>query len=220
MRQHVLKLKECVENYTGEAVRGVVISIPSGSSKSKQEEFNNLVKGCGFSVVQLVNEASCCLTAYETWANRDDEEGFDAVLDLSGSKFTISLFKPSKGKYGLFASGSNPAISGSSLDLILRDYLVSLFKKEHKLDIPFGKALSRLQQEAEAARITLSSSSKATISIDSLFGNCDLHTTITKLRLDMLFRTFYRELGEYINSFLTEHSLEHSDIRTVCSNSA
>ncbi|RPA81832.1 actin-like ATPase domain-containing protein [Ascobolus immersus RN42] len=215
MRHHLLKLKECAENYTGVAAHGAVVSVPSGASKSKQEEFVVLVKECGFSVVQLVNEAACCLTAYEPSEGRGNDDGFDAVLDFSGSKFSISLFKSSKGLHGLVDSASNEAVSGSKLDLILRNYLVGLFKKEHKVDIPHGKALSRLQQEAEAARITLSSSTKATVSIDSLFNNCDLHTTVTKLRVDMLFRSFYRELGDFITTFLTDQGLDISDIRNV-----
>ena len=67
-------------------------------------------------------------------------------------------------------------------------------KSKHKKDLSTNdRALRRLRTACERAKITLSSSTRATVEIDSLFEGIDFNSAITRARFEDLCGDLFRK---------------------------
>jgi L1 cell adhesion molecule like protein len=81
----------------------------------------------------------------------------------------------------------NFSIGGEDFDQRMMDHFVKEFKQKHKKDITSSdRALRRLRTACERAKCTLSSSTQASIEIDSLFEGIDFNSNITRARFEDL----------------------------------
>jgi len=73
------------------------------------------------------------------------------------------------------------------------DYFVKEFKMKHKKDPSTSdRALRRLRTACERAKCSLSSTTQATIEIDSLFEGIDFHSTLTRARFEDLCGDYFK----------------------------
>ena len=73
------------------------------------------------------------------------------------------------------------------------DHLADEFKRKYRKDIKHNKrALRRLRTACERAKRTLSSSTQASIEIDSLYEGMDFYTSITRARFEEVITLYYK----------------------------
>ena len=89
-------------------------------------------------------------------------------------------------------------------------------KRKHKKDISSNKrAVRRLRTACEKAKRTLSSSTQASIEIDSLFDGIDFFTSISRARFEELNGDLFRKTLEPVQKALADAKLDKSQIHEI-----
>ena len=95
-------------------------------------------------------------------------------------------------------------------------FLKQEFKRKHKKDISGNKrALRRLRTACERAKRTLSSSSQASVEVDSLFEGIDLYTSITRARFEELNSDLFTKTMKPVEKALQDSNLSKPEIDEV-----
>jgi L1 cell adhesion molecule like protein len=84
-------------------------------------------------------------------------------------------------------------LGGKDFDNRMVNHFVQEFIREHKKDLSLNPlALRRLPTACEIVKRTLSSSSQASIEIDSIYEGIDFYTTVTRARFEKLCADLFR----------------------------
>ena len=108
------------------------------------------------------------------------------IFDLGGGTFDVSLLTIEEGIFEVKATAGDTHLGGEDFDNRMVDHFVEEFKRKHKKDLSTnGRALRRLRTSCERAKRTLSSSTQASIELDSLFEGIDFFTSISRARFEV-----------------------------------
>jgi L1 cell adhesion molecule like protein len=115
------------------------------------------------------------------------------LITTHASRADVSLLQIDEGFFEVKATGGNTHLGGEDFDNRLVDYFAQEFKKKYKHDLSTNaRALRRLRTACERAKRTLSSSTQASIEIDSLYEGIDFYTNITRARFEELNADLFR----------------------------
>jgi heat shock 70kDa protein 1/2/6/8 len=78
-----------------------------------------------------------------------------------------------------------------------------------------ARALRRLRSACERAKIALSSSTRATVEIDSLFEGIDFNSSITRARFEDLCSDYFRNTLQPVENVLRDSKMSKADIHEV-----
>jgi len=96
------------------------------------------------------------------------------------------------------------------------NYLKEEFKKKSKQDITGNqRALRRLRTACERAKRSLSSTSQATIEVDSLAGGVDFYTNITKAKFEELCMHLFKSCLEPVEKVLSDSKVTKSQVDEI-----
>ncbi|KAM4701798.1 heat shock 70 kDa protein-like [Discoglossus pictus] len=96
------------------------------------------------------------------------------------------------------------------------NHFMEEFKRKHKKDISQNKrALRRLRTACERAKRTLSSSTQASIEIDSLYEGIDFYTSLTRARFEELCSDLFRGTLEPVEKALRDAKMDKSQIHDI-----
>ncbi len=184
----LMKLKRDAEAYLGEAVTDAVITVPAYFGDAQRQATKDAGAIAGLNVQRIINEPTSAALAYGV-----DKESAQKVMvyDLGGGTFDVSILDISEGVIEVMATAGNNRLGGDDFDRCVADYLVSVFKTEHKIDLSKDAvAMQRVREAAETAKIELSSALKTTVSLPFLASRKDtplhLETTLTRAKLEEL----------------------------------
>ena len=96
------------------------------------------------------------------------------------------------------------------------NHFVAEFKRKHKKDLASNpRALRRLRTACERAKRTLSSSSQASIEIDSLFEGIDFYTNITRARFEELCADLFRSTMDPVEKAIRDAKMDKSQVQKI-----
>ena len=102
---------------------------------------------------------------------------------------------------------------GQDFDNRLVEHFIKEFKNKYKLDIESNKrAVRRLQSACERAKRTMSSSTQASIEVDSLYEGTDFYTTITRARFEELCSDLFRGTLKPVEEALRGAKMDKSKV--------
>ena len=163
------KMKETAESYLGTEVKDAVVTVPAYFNDSQRQATKDAGSICGMNILRIINEPTAAAIAY----GLDQKSGEKNVLiyDMGGGTFDVSLLSIEEGIFEVKATAGDTHLGGEDFDNRLVDFCVQDFKRKNRgTDMSGNKrALRRLRTQCERAKRTLSSSTQATIEIDSLF---------------------------------------------------
>merc|ERR1712109_71961 len=138
------------------------------------------------------------------------------IFDLGGGTFDVSILSIDDGIFEVKSTHGDTHLGGEDFDNRLVDHFVKEFKRKNKKDITGNKrALRRLRTACEKAKRTLSSSTQASIEIDSLFEGTDLYSSITKARFEELCSDLFKETMRPVEKALADAKLQKNEIHDV-----
>uniref|UniRef100_A0A915DUU5 Heat shock protein 70 n=1 Tax=Ditylenchus dipsaci TaxID=166011 RepID=A0A915DUU5_9BILA len=107
-------------------------------------------------------------------------------------------------------------LGGEDFDNRMVTHFVSEFKRKNNKDITSNpRALRRLRTACERAKRTLSSSTQASVEIDSLFDGIDFYTSITRARFEELCADLFRNTMEPVEKSLRDAKMDKSQIHEI-----
>ncbi len=207
-------LKKTAEAYLGEKVTKAVITVPAYFNDSQRQATKNAGKIAGLEVERIINEPTAAALAYGL--DKQDETQTVLVYDLGGGTFDVSILELGDGVFEVKATSGNNHLGGDDFDERIIEYVVQDIKKEHKVDLSDDKmAMQRIKDEAEKAKKTLSSATKATISLPFIAQGVSYETTLTRAKFEELVDDLVESTLEPVRKALKDAKIKAKDIDKV-----
>ncbi|XP_073405040.1 heat shock 70 kDa protein [Dendrobates tinctorius] len=209
------KMKETAEAYLGHQVTNAVITVPAYFNDSQRQATKDAGVIAGLNVLRIINEPTAAAIAYGLDKGTHGERNV-LIFDLGGGTFDVSILTIDDGIFEVKATAGDTHLGGEDFDNRMVNHFVEEFKRKHKKDITQNKrALRRLRTACERAKRTLSSSTQASIEIDSLYEGIDFYTSITRARFEELCSDLFRGTLEPVEKALRDAKLDKSQIHEI-----
>ncbi|VDP32341.1 unnamed protein product [Soboliphyme baturini] len=209
------KMKETAEAYLGKTCKDAVITVPAYFNDSQRQATKDAGTISGLNVLRIINEPTAAAIAYGLDKKGTGERNV-LIFDLGGGTFDVSILTIEDGIFEVKSTAGDTHLGGEDFDNRMVNHFVAEFKRKHKKDISGNpRALRRLRTACERAKRTLSSSTQASIEIDSLFEGIDFYTTITRARFEELNADLFNSTCEPVEKSLRDAKLDKSQIHDV-----
>jgi len=158
------KLKADAEAKLGETVDSAVITVPAYFNDDQRQATKDAGKVAGLEVKRIINEPTAAALAYGIDKSAEDQNVL--VFDLGGGTFDVSILEIGDGVFKVLSTAGDNHLGGDNWDKAIVEWMVSEFKKDQGVDLSQDKnSLQRLYEQAEKAKIELSSTQETQISI-------------------------------------------------------
>ena len=182
------KLKADAEAYLGEKVTQAVITVPAYFNDAQRQATKDAGKIAGLDVLRIINEPTAASLAYGLDKKKDEKI---AVFDLGGGTFDVSVLEIGDGVFEVKATNGDTHLGGDNWDETLINWLVDTFKTEQGIDLRKDPmALQRLKEEAEKAKIALSSAQSVDINLPFITADASgpkhLNVTLSRAKMEQV----------------------------------
>lgn len=209
------KMKETAEAYLGKTVTNAVITVPAYFNDSQRQATKDSGTIAGLNVMRIINEPTAAAIAYGLDKKTSGERNV-LIFDLGGGTFDVSILTIEDGIFEVKSTAGDTHLGGEDFDNRMVNHFVQEFKRKYKKDVTTNKrALRRLRTACERAKRTLSSSTQASIEIDSLFEGIDFYTSITRARFEELNADLFRSTMEPVEKSLRDAKIDKSAINDI-----
>ena len=158
------KIKRDAEAFLGEKIERAVVTVPAYFDDNQRSATKDACRIAGLEVARLVNEPTAASLAYGL--DRAGEDLRIAVVDFGGGTLDVTIMEFGKGVFEVKATSGDTQLGGTDMDQILLDGLVERFKNVSGADLQGdAKAIARLREAVEVAKIELSTSTTTHISL-------------------------------------------------------
>jgi molecular chaperone DnaK len=182
------KLKADAEVRLGEPVTQAVITVPAYFNDSQRQATKDAGKIAGLEVLRIINEPTAASLAYGLDKKKDEEI---AVYDLGGGTFDISVLEIGDGVFEVKATNGDTHLGGDDWDNRIMDWILDEFKRENAMDLrKQPDALQRIKEEAEKAKIALSSAQQYDINLPFITADASgpkhISTKLSRAKMEQL----------------------------------
>ncbi|XP_050697216.1 heat shock 70 kDa protein cognate 4-like [Eriocheir sinensis] len=212
------KMKETAEAYLGSAVKDAVITVPAYFNDSQRQATKDAGTIAGINVLRIINEPTAAAIAYglDKKAGGSVAERNVLIFDLGGGTFDVSILSIDDGVFEVKSTAGDTHLGGEDFDNRMVNHFAQEFQRKYKKDLRTNKrALRRLRTACERAKRTLSSSTQASLEIDSLFEGIDFYTSITRARFEELCSDLFRGTLEPVEKALRDAKLDKSSVHDL-----
>ena len=210
------KMKETAEAYIGKTVTDVVITVPAYFNDSQRQATKDAGAISGLNVLRIINEPTAAALAYGLDKGHRGEINV-LIFDLGGGTFDVSVLTIDEGSmFEVKSTAGDTHLGGEDFDNRLVSHFTQEFKRKNQKDISGNpRAIRRLRTACERAKRTLSSSSEASLEVDSLFEGIDFYTKISRARFEELCGDLFRNTLQPVESALRDAKLDKTKIHEV-----
>ncbi|KAG8195095.1 hypothetical protein JTE90_013573 [Oedothorax gibbosus] len=211
----LIKMREIAEAYLGKAVTNAVVTVPAYFNDSQRQATKDAGTIAGLNVLRIINEPTAAAIAYGLDKKGTGERNV-LIFDLGGGTFDVSILTIEDGIFEVKSTAGDTHLGGEDFDNRMVNHFVQEFKRKHKKDLTANKrALRRLRTACERAKRTLSSSTQASIEIDSLFEGVDFYSTITRARFEELNADLFRSTLEPVEKALRDAKMDKAQVHDI-----
>jgi molecular chaperone DnaK len=158
------KIKRDAESFLGEQVVDAVVTVPAYFDDNQRSATKDAATIAGLNVLRLVNEPTAASLAYGL--DRLSQELRIAVIDFGGGTLDVTIMEFGKGVFEVKATSGDTRLGGTDMNQAIFDHLAERFRAESGIDAKADrKAAARLLEAAEIAKIELSTSTTAHLSL-------------------------------------------------------
>ncbi len=163
------EIKHAARQHFAQEITHAVITVPAYFNDRQRQATKQAAMIAGLEVLRVVNEPTAAALAY---GMHQGGERRVAVYDLGGGTFDVSVLKVGGGAVEVLASDGDAFLGGHDFDNRLLRWLVDQCNRQHQLDVTGDeKAMQRLREAAETAKIRLSDEASAKIALPFLTRN-------------------------------------------------
>lgn len=213
------KLKTDAEAFLGQPVTEAVITVPAYFDDSQRQATKDAGKIAGLEVKRIINEPTAAALAYGLdKADKKDEK--IAVYDLGGGTFDVSILELGDGVFEVKSTNGDTHLGGADFDRVLVNYFVDEFKKDSGIDVSGDKAaMQRLRDEAEKAKIELSTTTEVNVNLPFLTADAEgpkhFEHKLSRAKLESLVGDLISKTAAPCEKALKDAGLKAADIEAV-----
>jgi molecular chaperone DnaK len=213
------KLKADAEAFLGDKVTEAVITVPAYFDDSQRQATKDAGKIAGLEVKRIINEPTAAALAYGL-DKADNKDEKIAVYDLGGGTFDVSILELGDGVFEVKSTNGDTHLGGADFDRVIINYFADEFKKEHGIDISNDKAaMQRLRDEAEKAKIELSTAQEVDVNLPFLTADADgpkhFEHKLTRAKLESLVADLIDKTADPCTKALKDAGLKARDFNAV-----
>ncbi len=211
------KLKADAEAKLGETISEAVITVPAYFNDAQRNATKAAGEIAGLKVRRIINEPTAAALAYGLDKKSDEQI---AVYDLGGGTFDISVLEIGDGVFDVKASDGDTHLGGDDWDNAVINWILAEFKSREGMDISRQTdALQRIKEEAEKAKIALSSTQSYDISLPFITmdatGPKHIQLTLTRSKLEQLTENLLERTARPVKECIAASGLSTSDINEL-----
>ncbi|MEQ1861465.1 MAG: molecular chaperone DnaK [Chthoniobacteraceae bacterium] len=211
------KLKADAEAKLGEKITQAVITVPAYFNDSQRNATKDAGKIAGLDVLRIVNEPTAASLAYGLDKKSDEKI---AVYDLGGGTFDISVLEIGDGVFEVKATNGDTHLGGDDWDAKIMDWMFAEFKTDSGIDLTSQPdAVQRIKEEAEKAKIALSSSQQYDINLPFITadqtGPKHIQKALTRSKLEQLTDPLFERTLKPVRACLKDAGLSEKDINEL-----
>lgn len=208
------KLKADAEAYLGEKITQAVITVPAYFNDSQRQATKDAGAIAGLEVLRIINEPTAASLAYGLDKKSDEKI---AVYDLGGGTFDVSILEIGDGVFEVKATNGDTQLGGDNWDETIIQWLVDTFKQENGIDLRNDPmALQRLKEEAEKAKIALSSAQSVDINLPFITADASgpkhLNVQLTRSKLEQICESLFQRTVAPFKQALSDAGLQASEV--------
>ena len=208
------KLKTDAEMRLGETITQAVITVPAYFNDSQRQATKDAGKIAGLEVLRIINEPTAASLAYGLDKKADEKI---AVYDLGGGTFDISLLEIGDNFVQVKATNGDTHLGGDDWDNVIIDWVVDEFKSDSSIDLTEQPdAMQRIKEEAEKAKIALSSSQSYEISLPFITadqsGPKHIKVDLSRAKLEQLCDSLFERTTSPVKSCLKDAGLTSGEV--------
>ena len=211
------KIKTDAEAYLGEKVDAAVITVPAYFDDNQRQATKDAGEIAGFTVERIINEPTAAAMAYGLGKEGDYKV---VVLDFGGGTFDVTIMDIGEGVFEVLSTSGDTHLGGTDIDATVINWLAEGFKEKEGIDLRDDlTAKQRIRDEAEKAKIELSSSVSTTINLPfvAVSGGEPKHLeeTLTRAKLEELADPTLRKLERPVRRALEDAKLSADEIDKI-----
>jgi molecular chaperone DnaK len=208
------KLKADAETRLGEKITQAVITVPAYFNDSQRQATKDAGRIAGLEVLRIINEPTAASLAYGLDKKKDEKI---AVYDLGGGTFDISVLEIGDGVFEVKATNGDTHLGGDDWDNKIIDWILDEFKKEQGMDLrKQPDALQRIKEEAEKAKIALSSAQQYDINLPFITADASgpkhISKTLTRAKMEQLCDDLFERTIGPVKACLKDAGIEAAKI--------
>lgn len=213
--QLLRKIKRDAEDFLGEPVTRVVVTVPAYFNDNQRSATKDACTIAGIEAIRLVNEPTAASLAYGL--DKSGEELKIVVVDFGGGTLDVTIMEFGKGVFEVKATSGDTQLGGNDMDRLLLDHLTERFEAQSGIDVREDpKATARLREAAEIAKVELSSSTTSHISLPFLAVSAgtahNLDVDLTRTELERLIRPVIERCRAPVMQALHDADLQPAQI--------
>ena len=211
----LVKMKETAESFLGQKVNDAVITVPAYFNDSQRQATKDAGSIAGLNVLRIINEPTAAAIAYGLDKKGQGEMNI-LIYDLGGGTFDVSLLTIEEGIFEVKATAGDTHLGGEDFDNRIVDFCIQDFKRKSRIDITGNhRAIRRLRTQCERAKRTLSSSTQATIEVDSLAEGVDYSSQLSRARFEELCMDYFRSTMGPVEKVLKDANMDKKSVSEI-----
>ena len=198
----------------GESITQAVITVPAYFNDTQRQATKDAGKIAGLEVLRIINEPTAASLAYGL--DKKNEEKI-AVYDLGGGTFDISILEIGDKVFEVKATNGDTHLGGDDWDNAIIDWVAAEFKSESSIDLTGQPdAMQRIKEEAEKAKIALSSTQTYEISLPFITadqsGPKHIKVELTRAKLEQLTDNLFERTTAPVKACMRDAELSSGQI--------
>src|SRR2546429_39159 len=208
------KMKADAEAKLGEKITQAVVTVPAYFNDSQRNATKDAGKIAGMEVLRIINEPTAASLAYGLDKKKDEKI---AVYDLGGGTFDISVLEIGDGVFEVKATNGDTHLGGDDWDARIMDWIISEFKKDTGIDLSKQPdAVQRIKEEAEKAKIALSSTQEYEINLPFITADASgpkhIQLKLTRAKMEQLCDDLFQRTVGPVRACLKDAGVTADDI--------
>lgn len=208
------KLKADAESKLGEKITQAIITVPAYFNDSQRNATKDAGQIAGLEVLRIINEPTAASLAYGLNEKKDEKI---AVYDLGGGTFDISVLEIGDGLFEVRATNGDTHLGGDDWDHKVMDWIIGEFKTDTGIDLTKQPdAVQRIKEEAEKAKIALSSAQQYDINLPFITadqtGPKHIQKTLTRAKLEQLTDSLFERTLKPVRDCLADAKITASQV--------
>jgi heat shock 70kDa protein 1/2/6/8 len=130
--------------------------------------------------------------------------------------FDVTVMSIDEGVFEVLATAGDAHLGGEDIDNKLVEHFAAEFKRKYKKDLTSSpKSLKRLKTACERVKRNLSSSTQATVELDSLFEGIDFQSSLTRARFEELCNDYFQKCIDTVEKAIRDAKVSKGDIDDI-----
>jgi len=208
------KIKKDSEAFTGDKITKAVITVPAYFNNEQRQATKDAGTIAGLEVIRIINEPTAASLAFGL-----DKATLDMkilVFDFGGGTLDVTLMEMGGGVFEVMSTSGNTQLGGTDMDIVIMDYVKEEFRKKEGVDLSSDKkAMERLREACEKAKIQLSGVMETDINLPYIHEKTALEVKLTRAKLESLVTSLVERCKPSIDKALEDAKISTSDITKI-----